>query len=176
MQNRDFRTRITSLYDSQTSPVVVCMHNGMISIMKTGLSWSQTNLSFCACKSAWFAPDLLVSVGPSPHLWFLHAKQRLLDQCTSLYGCQTSPVVLCMQNSVICTRISILHGFQPSSVVLCMQNSDFWMRITNLYGSQTSPVVLCMKYIVISTRITCLSGSQPLSAVFAFKWATFGLE
>ena len=23
-------------------------------------------------------------MGPSPHLWFLHAKQRLLDQSTSL--------------------------------------------------------------------------------------------
>ena len=66
-------------------------------------------LSFCAFTTAWLAPELLGSMGPSPHLWFLHAKQRLLDQSTSLLGYQTSPVVLCMQNSVICTRIKRLY-------------------------------------------------------------------
>ena len=48
--------RITSLYGSQTSPVVL---------------FPQT---------ARLASELLVSMGPSPHLWFLHAKQGLLDQ------------------------------------------------------------------------------------------------
>ena len=36
--------------------------------------------SFCACKTACLAPELLVSIIPSPHQWFLHAKERLLDQ------------------------------------------------------------------------------------------------
>ena len=156
--------------------------------------------SFCAFTTAWLAPELLGSIGPSPHLWFLHAKQRLLDQSTSLLGYQTSPVVLCMQNSVICTRIKRLYGFQLSPVVLCMQNSDFrtritslcrwidpacgfcmqnsdfWTRITSLYWSQTSPVVLCSQYSVINTWNTCLYGSQPLSVVFACITATFGPE
>ena len=35
---------------------------------------------FFASKTATLGPELQVSVGPSPHLWFLHAKQRLLDQ------------------------------------------------------------------------------------------------
>ena len=34
------------------------------------------NLSFCACKTAWLAPEIPVSMCSSPHLWFLHAKQR----------------------------------------------------------------------------------------------------
>ena len=38
------------------------------------------DLSLCAFKTACLAPALLVSIGPSPHLWLLHAKQRLLDQ------------------------------------------------------------------------------------------------
>ena len=38
------------------------------------------NLLFCACKTACLAPELLVSIGPFPHLWFLHAKQGLLGQ------------------------------------------------------------------------------------------------
>ena len=38
------------------------------------------HLSFCELKTACLASDLLVSMGPSPHLWFLDAKQRLLYQ------------------------------------------------------------------------------------------------
>ena len=147
------------------------------------------DLPFCAFTTAWLAPELLGSMGPSPHLWFLHAKQRLLDQSTSLLVYHTSPVVLCMQNSVICTRIKRLYGFQLSPVVLCMQNSDFrtritslwrridptccfykpnndfWTRITSLYGSQTSPVIFCLQNSVPSFRITSLYGSQS-SSVF----------
>ena len=38
------------------------------------------DLSFCACTTACLATELLVSMVPSLHLWFLHAKQRLLDK------------------------------------------------------------------------------------------------
>ena len=151
------------------------------------------DLSFCAFTTAWLAPELLGSMGPSHHLWFLHAKQRLLDQSTSLLGYQTSPVVLCMQNSVICTRIKRLHGFQLSPVVLCMQNSDFrtritslcrWIdptcgfcmqnsafctRITSLYGSLTSPVIFCLQNSVPSFRTTSVYGSQSSSVFFHSK-------
>ena len=98
-----------------------------------------------AQNGTWLAPELLVYMGPSPHLWFLHAKQRLLDQHNKslcIYRSQTSPVVLCMQNSVICSRLTNLYVFQPASVVLWMQNSDFRTRLTSLYGSQTSSEVL----------------------------------
>ena len=56
IQNSNFRTRIASLYGSQLSSAVF------------------------AFKTATLPPELLVSMGPSPHLWFLHAKQRLFDQ------------------------------------------------------------------------------------------------
>ena len=38
------------------------------------------HLSLCACKTTRLAPELLLSMGPSLHLWFLHAKLRLYDQ------------------------------------------------------------------------------------------------
>ena len=38
------------------------------------------NHLFCACKTACLAAELLITMGPCPHLWFLHAKQGLLDQ------------------------------------------------------------------------------------------------
>ena len=96
--------QITSLYGSQTEPVVLCMQNGVITTLNTCLYGSQLlslvfacktapfgaelqvcigpwpHLSFCACKTASLASELLISRGPSPRLWFLDAKQRLLYQ------------------------------------------------------------------------------------------------
>ena len=100
----------------------------------------------------------------------------VMTRLTSLYGSQTSSVVLSTHNIVLCTRINRLYWFQPSPVVLCKQNNDFRTRITSLCGSKTPPVVLCRQYSVISTRNTCLYGSQPLSVVFECITATFGPE
>ena len=35
---------------------------------------------FCACKTETLGPELQVSEGPRPYLWFFHAKQLLLEQ------------------------------------------------------------------------------------------------
>ena len=128
IQNSDFSTRIASLYGSQPSSVVF------------------------AYKTATLAPELQVSMGLSPHLWFLHSKQRLYHQnCKSL----RVPALIC---------------------AFCLQNNDFWVRITSLYGSQTTAVVLRMPNNVISIRITSLCGSQPSSVVLECKTASFGSE
>ena len=103
-------------------------------------------------------------MGPSPHLRFLHSKQRLLDQnYKSLWLC------LLILSSVLRSRITLsigprlhlwfcafktatlaseftsLYGSQPSSVVLRIQNGDFSLTITSLYGSQPSFVVFACK-------------------------------
>ena len=102
MQNSDFWTRITKLYGSQRSPVVLCMKYSVISTRITCLDRSQPlsvvfggkrapfgpeqqvsmgprhPLSFCACKTARFAPELQVSVGPRPHLSFCACKTTCL--------------------------------------------------------------------------------------------------
>ena len=105
--------------------------------------------SFCACKTAWWDSG---SIGSSPYLCFLHAKQRVLEQN---YKSLWVP--------------ALILGF-------CMQNSGFWTKIGNLYWSQISRVVLCLQSSVISPRTICLYGSQPFSAVFECKTATFGAE
>ena len=141
--------RMSNLYGSQTSPVVSCMQNSVISTRITNLYGSQTSpvvfafktarfvpdihvstgpryhLSLFACNTACFAPELLVSMEPSPHLRFLHAKQRLLYRISNLYGSQISPVVLCMQNRVISTRNTSLYGTQPSSVDFTCKTHTF---------------------------------------------------
>ena len=142
IQNSDFRTRITSLYGLQTSPTVLCIQNSDFSTGVASLYGSQPSSVVFACKTATLAPELQVSMGPSPHLWFLHAKQRLLDQNYKSPRVPDPTCRLCMQNSVIITRITSLYGPQTSPTVFCMQNSVFWIRITSLYGSQTSPVDL----------------------------------
>ena len=134
------------------------------------------HLSFCPCKTACLASELLVSMGPSPHLWFLHAKQRLLDQHKSLYGYQTSPVVLCIQNSVTSCWITSLYGSQPLSVFFWMQNSDFRTRFTSLYGSLSSSVVLSTHNSVLSTKKKDYIGSSPHLWFCVCKTATLGLE
>ena len=79
-ENSVISTRITSLHRSRTSPVVLCMQNNVISFRKTSLYASQPSSVVFACKTATLGPELQVSMDPSPHLWFLHSKQRLSDQ------------------------------------------------------------------------------------------------
>ena len=110
------------------------------------------HLSFCACTTAWLAPEIYVSMGRSPYLWFLHAKQRLLEQN---YKSLWVPGLTCR---------------------LWMQNRDFWTRITNLYWSQIWFVVLCMQNIVISTRLLVSMGPSPDLRFCTFKRATLGPE
>ena len=64
---------------------------------------------------------------------------------TSLFGSQTSSVVVSTHNSVPSTRIKRLYLFQPSPVILCMQNSDFRTRNTGPCGSKNPPVVFACK-------------------------------
>ena len=152
IQNSDFSTRITSLNVSQTSPSALCMQNNVINIRITSVYGSQPSSVDFVCKTVTFGPQLQVSIGPSPHLWFLHVKQRLLDPN---YKSPWVPALIC--------------GF-------CMQNSAFRTRITSLYVSQTSPMVFCIQNGDFSNRIASLYGSQPSSEVFACKTATFGSE
>ena len=104
MQNSDFWSRITSLYGSQTSPVVLCMKNIVINTRNTCPFMPQPlsvvfacktahfgsefqvsmgprrHLSFCVCKTAWFTSDKQVSMGTRPHLLFCACKTAWLAQ------------------------------------------------------------------------------------------------
>ena len=95
---------------------------------------------------------------------------------TSLYGSQTSPIVLCMKNSVICPRMIYLYMFQALSVVLSSHNSVLSTRIKRQYCLQPSPVVLGMQNSGFRTRITSLCRSKTPPVGFACKTATSGPE
>ena len=149
-------------------------------------------LSFCAGNTAWLAPEFLVSMGPNPHLWFLHAKLRILDQN---FQCLWLPALICgfcMQTATsgpklhvslgprthllfsacktACLASELLVSVGPNPYLWFLHaNRDFWSRITSLYRSHTSPVIFCMQNSVPSIKIASLCGSQPLSVVYACK-------
>ena len=122
MQHRDLWSGITSLYESQTLPVVLCSLNCVICTRMTSLYGFQPSSVFFSMQNSDF-----------------------VTRHTSLYGSQISSVVLSPHNRVLSTRIKRLDGFQPSPVVLCMQNSNFSTWITSLYGTQPSSEVFACK-------------------------------
>ena len=75
MQNSDFRTIITSLYGSQTSPVDLCMKTARLPLVFTG---PRHRLGICECKTACLAPEWQLYMGSSPHLWFCARKRATL--------------------------------------------------------------------------------------------------
>ena len=49
----------------------------------------------------------------SPHLWFLQAKHRLLEQNYKSYGPQTSPVIFFMQTACLESELLVSMGPLP---------------------------------------------------------------
>ena len=169
MQYSVISTGIPWLYGSQPLSVVFGCTTATFGAELQVSMGPRHDMSFCGCKTAWLATEKLVSMGPSPHVWFLDAKQWLLDRnnkslwvpditcrcvhensvirtrISSLYVSQASSVVLSTHNCVLNTKTKRLSWFQPSPVVLWMQNSDFRTRITSLCGSKTQPVVFACK-------------------------------
>ena len=87
MQNSVICTRITSLYGFQPSSVVFACKTAPFGPELQVSMGPRHHLSICACKTAWLASELLVYMVPSLHLWFLDAKERILDQNNkSLWG------------------------------------------------------------------------------------------
>ena len=78
-KNRVLSTKITSLYGSQTSPVDLCMLNREFRTRITSLSWFQLSCVVFACETASLGPELQVSIGPRPHLWFCAFKTVTLQ-------------------------------------------------------------------------------------------------
>ena len=174
--NSVLSTRINRLYWFQPSPVVLCMQKTTLGLELQASVVPRNDLSFCACTTVCLASELLVSMGPIPHLWFSHSNSALWTRNTSLYGSQTFPVVLCMQNSKFRTRLTSLYGSQTSSAVLSTHNSVLSTKTKRLYWFQTSPLVLCKQNSDFRTRITGFCGSKTPPVDFACKTATSGPE
>ena len=58
--------------------MVFCTQNSAFSIRIISLYWSQRSFVAFACKIATLGPELQVSMGPRPHLWFFARKRATL--------------------------------------------------------------------------------------------------
>ena len=129
IHNSDIMTRINSLYRTQVTPVVLCMQNSVISTWITSLHGSQNSPVVLCMKTMWLASELLVSMGPSLHLWFLRAKQRLSDQNYKSLWVPDFTMVFWIQNSDISNRIASLYGTQASSVFFACKTATFGLEL-----------------------------------------------
>ena len=152
------------------------MQNSVINTWNTCLYVCQPSSVVFACKTAHFGPELQVSMGPSPHLWFWSRKTACLEQESKDYIGSSSRRWFCACKTAT-LRLELQYLWvKVHPCCFCMQNCDFWTRITSLYGSQTWPVVLCMYNSMVNIRITSLYRSQPSSVVFACKTAWLASE
>ena len=70
IQNNDLSIRITSRCGSQTSPVDLWMQNRVLRSRRTLVYWTQPSSVVLCIQNSDLTAELLVSMGPSPHLWF----------------------------------------------------------------------------------------------------------
>ena len=70
MQNSEFCIRITNLDETQTSPGIWSLQNSVISIRIASLYGSQPSSVDFVLNTAHYGQELLVFLGPRPHLWY----------------------------------------------------------------------------------------------------------
>ena len=172
MLNCDFWTRITSLYGSQTWPVILCMYNSVLNIRITSLYGTQPSSVVFARKPVWLASESLVSMGPSPHDWFLDAKQRLLDRNNkSLWV--PNMTCRCVHEKQRDQHLNYLSLWVPALICgFCMQNSDFCTSIPVSMGSRPQLSLRAYKTAWLAPELLVSMGSSLHLWFFAFKTAT----
>ena len=127
--------RITSLYGSQSSSVVFAFKTATFGAELQVFMGPRHDLSFCAYKTTWLTSELLVSMSPISYVWFLDAKQRLLDRNNKSLWVPDINRRCVHENSVIRTRISSLYVSQTSSVVLSTHNCVLNTKKKDYIGS-----------------------------------------
>ena len=178
MQYSVISTRITSLYRSQPSSVVFACKTETFGPELQVSMGTRPHLSFCAWKTEWLSPELLVSMGSSPHLWFCAFKTAALGPILHVsMGPRPHPVILRLRNSMHSIRITSLYGSQTSSVILCMQ---YIVISTRLHESLWVPALICRfvhaKQRDFCTRITSLYGPRPHLWFYACKTAWLSIR
>ena len=138
MQNSVISTRITCLYGSQPSSVVLCFQN---SDLMTTIAYKSLWVPDLRLWILWMQNSVLsikniqVCMGPSPHLWICSIQNiDFRTRIASLYVSQISPAVLWLQCSVVSTRTTCLYVSQPLSVICECKTAPSRTWMTTLYG------------------------------------------
>ena len=110
--------RIISLYGSRPSSCGFCMHNSDLMDPNKQISMGpRDHLSFCACNTAWLAPELLVSIRSQP-----------------------LSVVFVGKTAIFGTEQQVSMGPRHHLSFCACKTACLALRITSIYVSQTSSV------------------------------------
>ena len=169
-------TRITSLSGSQTTPVVCACKTALFASELLVSMGPRPHLSFCAWKTTWLASESLVSIGSSPNLLFLHAKQRLLDQNYKSLWVQDLTLGFCIQNRAFSTRIASLNGSQLSSVVFPDKTATFGSELQVSMGPRPHLSFCACKTAWLAPELQVTLGPSPPLCFCALTTATLWPE
>ena len=117
---------------------------------------STLHLYYCAFKTATLWPQLLVSMGPRPHLWFSTCKTAWLAS-----ELQPSPVFFFMQNSEFMTRLTSLYVVQTSSVVFACKPATFGPKLHVSMGPRTHLWFSSCKTPCLASELLVSMGPSP---------------
>ena len=161
MQYSAISSRITCLYGSQPLSMISACKTATFGTELQVFMGPRHDLSFCAYKTAWLESELLVSMSPISHVWFLDAKQRLLDRNNKSLWVPDITCHCMHENSVIRTRISSLYVSQTSSVVLSTHNSVLNTKIKNYIGSSRHLWFCTCKTATLGLELQVSVGPRP---------------
>ena len=100
-------------------------------------------------------------MSPSPHLWFLDAKQRLLDSNNKSLKVPDITCRFCMQYSVIRTGITCLYGSQPLSAVFGCKTATFGAELQVSMGPRHDLSFCGCKTSWLASEILVSMGPSP---------------
>ena len=142
MQNRDFWTRLTSLYwvSDIDQLFCACKTAWYSTRIKRLLLFPALNCGFVHAKQRALASELLVSICSSPQLWFCECKTATDWHPNEQFsiGPRHHLWFLCTQYSVTLSTRLYLSLWVPSLMwwISAHITEYFGARITTLYGSQ----------------------------------------
>ena len=107
--------RITSLYWSHTSPMVFCIQHRNFSPKIASHYGSQPSSVVFACiKKTTLWPELKVSIGPTPHLWFFAFNTGTLAPKLQVTMGPSPPVWFCaLTTAALSPELIVSMGPRP---------------------------------------------------------------
>ena len=130
------------------------------------------HLSFCACTTAGLTSELLVSMGPSPLQWFLHAKSVVSIRITSLYGSQPSCLVLDAKQRLFYRNNKSLWVPAITCGFMHAKQRDYHLNYRCLWVSALV-CVFCMPNSTFGPELQVSMGPRPHLSFCACKTAWF---
>ena len=94
------------------------------------------------------------------HLWFLDAKQRLMDRINKFLWVPDITCRFVHEKKWFAPEWQVYMASSPHLCFFFMQNSEFMTRLTSLYGVQTSPVVFACKPTVFGPKLHVSMGPR----------------